>query len=351
MAKRVCWLALAFCLPLCLLSPIANGNGAAPAPLFDSDQVLNVRIAAAFDIDPRDWPVDEYVSGQFYYTAGNGELVELDVGIKVRGQYRRRPEVCSFPPLRLNFKKSQVKDTFFAGQDKLKLVTHCSTGSHFYEQAILAEFLAYRILNQLTDISFRVRLLRIEYTNISDGKSFHGYGILIEHKDNLAKRIGMPPLSVEKIPVSELDLDYLNLVSVFQYLIGNTDFASSAGGSGGECCHNHTLFGSEGDPYYSIPYDFDMSGFVDAPYAAPNPKLRLESVQERLYRGRCINNDLLPATLEHFRAKRYEIEAMVREQPELSQRRRSDMLNYIDKFYRSISSSRGIKRNLVRKCR
>jgi len=351
MAIGVRWVMLASFFLVCLPTPYAKGDITAPAPLFDSDQILNVRIVAPFDVIARERPVEEYVSGQFYYTASDGELVEFDVGIRARGNFRRRPDICSFPPLRLNFKKSQVKDSLFAGQDKVKLVTHCTANSYNYEQAVIAEFLAYRILNLLTDISFRIRLLQIEYVTPGVEKSIEGYGILIEHKDNLAERLGVSSLVVDNTPVSSLDPDYLNLTSIFQYLIGNTDFSPITGSPGEECCHNHTLFGNEGEPYYSIPYDFDMAGFVGAPYAMPNPKLRLDSVQERLYRGRCINNDLLPVTLEAFSAKRDEIESIVREQPELSTRKRREILRYISRFYSSLSSQRGLDRNLVRKCK
>ena len=334
-----------------LSAPMAMGDDGDPNPLFSSDEIIDVRIVAPFDVITEDRPIEEYVPGQFFFTADDGELVELDVGIRARGHYRRRPDVCPFPPMRLNFKKSQVKDSLFAGQDKLKLVTHCTSGSYFYEQAILAEFLAYRILNQLTDISFRVRLLRVEYATPGVDESVTGYGILIEHDDNVAERIGAAPLVVDNIPLSGLDPDYLNLVSVFQYLIGNTDFSPIVGSPGGDCCHNHAPFGEEGKLYYSIPYDFDMSGFVNAPYAMPNPKMRLDSVQERLYRGRCINNDILPLTLETFVAKRDDIESVVRDRPELSSRKRSEILKYIDQFYRSVAKPRGINRNLVKKCK
>jgi hypothetical protein len=344
-------LTLACILPACLSVANAQEESATATPLFNGDEMLNVRIIAPFDVLAQERPVDEYVAGTFYLDVGDGELVELDVGLRTRGNYRRRQDVCSFPPLRLNFKKKQVKETLFDGQDKLKLVTHCTTDSFIYEQGIIAEYLAYRILNLMTDYSYRVRLLLIEYETTGTDKSFDGYGILIEHKDSVTERLEIAPLSVETAPVSTLDLDYLNLTSVYQYLIGNTDFSPISGAAGAECCHNHTLFGNEGEPYYSIPYDFDMSGFVGAPYATPNPKLRLDSVQERLYRGRCVNNDLLPETLAAFTASRDEIEALIREQPELSGRKRRDILKYIDQFYRSVSNNRGIDRNLVRKCK
>lgn len=326
-------------------------DDAAARGLFSSNDVLDVRVIAPFDVIARERPVDEYLPGKLQYAGDDGELVELDVGIRARGRYRRRPNVCSFPPLRLNFKKSQTKETVFAGQDKLKLVTHCSTGSYLYEQAIIAEYLTYRILNTLSDKSFNVRLLKIHYANADDEDGIDSHAILIEHKNDVAKRIGAAPLEVQKTTVDSLEPDYLNLTSVFQYLIGNTDFSPIVGSPGGNCCHNHTLFGQEGQPYYSIPYDFDMSGLISAPHAQPNPKLRLESVQERLYRGRCVNNERLPGTLELFAERRPDIEALIREQAELSPAKRRDMLGYIDDFYRTISRPRSVERHFIKKCK
>lgn len=345
------WVAIAGSLLLCLSIAHSKGNGNDIDPLFASDEVLFARIVAPFDRISKERPVDEYVAGNFSYTDSDGDLMELDVGLRARGHYRRQPDVCGFPPLRLNFKKSQVRETLFAGQDKLKLVTHCTTGSFIYEQGILAEFLAYRILNLLTDTSFRVRPLHIQYASPDGGKTFDGFGILIEHKDSVAKRLGIPPLSIDGTTVSSLDPQYLNLTSVFHYLIGNTDFSPIAGAKGGECCHNHALFGVADAPYYSIPYDFDMSGFVSAPYASPHPKLKLDSVQERLYRGRCVNNDLLPASFAKLQEKRTDIETLVDEQAGLSGKRRRELLDYIDDFFRTISKPRSVERHFIKKCK
>lgn len=342
--------AAAFLLLAMSISAARDQSDAAARVLFSSNEVLEVRVIAPFDVIASERPIDEYLPGKLQYAGDDGELVELDVGIRARGRYRRRPNVCSFPPLRLNFKKSQTKDTVFAKQDKIKLVTHCSTGSYLYQQAIIAEFLTYRILNTLTDQSFRVRLLKINYANAEDEDGIDSHAILIEHKNDLAKRIGAEALEVQKTTVANLEPEYLNLTSVFQYLIGNTDFSPIVGSPGGNCCHNHTLFGSEGRPYYSIPYDFDMSGLISAPHAQPNPKLRLESVQERLYRGRCVNNDRLPKTLQLFAEKRPDIEALIRDQAELSPAKQRDMLSYIDDFYRKISRPRSVERHLIKKC-
>ena len=344
---------MAVCTVVALLGLTAPQTAAAEpvsGGLFGSDETLKVRIVAPLEVLRKERPEKDYVSGKFVFDTGNG-ATELDVGIRTRGNYRRRPDVCVFPPLRLNFKKSQVKGTLFANQDKLKLVTHCGNKSHTYGQAVISEFLAYRILNLMTDISFRVRLLEIQYETPDDGKQFEAYGILIEHRDALAERIGAAPLRTVKTEVEQLELEYLNLTSVYHFLIGNTDFSPIAGAVRGPCCHNHALFGNEGEPIYSVPYDFDMSGFVDAPYAAPNPKLRLDSVKERLYRGRCVNNDRLPATVNAFLEKREEIEDLISAQPQLATRNRADKLKYVAQFYKTISSERRLQRSVIRKCK
>jgi len=350
--RRLQWAIVVSCLFWTLSTSAAKAqNGETVDPLFASDEILEVRIVAPIDVIIKERPIDEELAGTFHYTAGDGKSVALDIAVRARGLYRRRPDVCPFPPLRLNFKKSQVKDSLFAGQDKLKLVTHCRTGSYVLEQAVIAEYVAYRILNLLTDTSFHVKLLRINYTSTNDDPGINGYGLLIEHKDRLAKRIGIPVFTIDKMGVADLPADYVNLISVFHYLIGNTDYSLVNSAPGKDCCHNHTPFGGEDKPYYSIPYDFDMSGLVAAPYASPNPTLRLSSVQERLYRGFCVNNDLLPATLEEFQAKRDDIENLIRDQAELSRPKRKEMLRFIDDFYRTTARTKSVDRYFVNRCR
>ena len=54
----------------------------------------------------------------------------------------------------------------------------------------------------------------------------------------------------------------------------------------------------------SADSDFDSSGFVNAPYAAPDEQLGLSSVRDRQYRGYCIHNtQALAAAAEGFDAE------------------------------------------------
>ena len=319
-------------------------------PLFASDEILDVRFVAAFDDIILNRENTEYVPGKFQFKTDNGESIELDAGVRARGHFRRHRDVCLFPPLQLNFKKSQTANTLYAGQNKLKLVTHCQSRSYVYEQAIISEYLAYRIFNLLSDTSFRVRLLRIEYANTDDDDGTSAYGFFIEHKKRLEKRLGMQALDIETTTIESLEPEFLNLSSVFQYLIGNTDFSPIVGPAGENCCHNYSLFTTEDGTQYSIPYDFDQAGIVNAPHAAPNPKLRLSSVQERLYRGRCVNNALLTETFDKLIGKRAEIEALISEQEGLSSSTRKDMRKYISSFFRTISSERAVNRDIIKRC-
>lgn len=330
--------------------PVLADETPAASPLFASDTILDVKITAPLAQLSRERSVDEYLPGTFQFKNDDGEYTTFDVGIRARGHFRAKPSVCAMPPLRLNFKKSQLKDSLFAGQDKLKLVTHCQPNSFYYEQAMLSEYLSYRILNILSDNSFRVRLIRVSYVDADGGDGDENYAFLVEHKDQLGARIGLPPLDIESTTIDRLDPAYLNLTSVFQYLIGNADFSPIAGSPGDQCCHNYTLFGRDDAPFISVPYDFDMTGMVAPPHAQPNPKLRLDSIKERIYRGRCINNEILDSTLQLFLEKRAAIEALVNDQPELGSSTRGDMLKYIRSFYRTISAERAVKRNMLSKC-
>lgn len=321
-------------------------------PLFRSDSTLRVRIVSALHTIAEERPNEDYLPGTLSYTADDGTTVDLEIGIRTRGNFRRREDICLFPPLRLNFKKKQVEGTLFEGQDKIKLVTHCNPSSYIYEQAVVAEYLAYRILNLLTDFSFRARLLIVEYAQSPDDEGFETFAALIEHGERMAKRTGVPELEVDRTDFSNLDWQHQNLMSVYQFFLGNTDFSPVRVAGNNDCCHNYALFGAPGElPYFAVPYDFDMSGFVNPPHAAPNPALKIDSVRDRLYRGRCSTNDFLPRSFDVFMQRRQEITDLVNKQEELGTRSREDLLRFIDGFYRTISSERRTEREIVRRCR
>ncbi len=321
-----------------------------PDPLFQSNDVIDVRIVAPMSTLLLKRPYDEELDGQLQYTNDAGETVSLDIEVKTRGRFRRDVKVCRFPPLRLDFKKPQTDDTLFDKQDKVKLVTHCQA-TLAYEQVLLREYLAYRILNVMTDISFRVRLMRITYVDSEEKRRDETqFGFLIEHRDRLSKRIDKSYLEVERTSVRSLQADYANLISLYQYMIGNTDFSPIMASDGETCCHNHVLFGNDNEPVWSVPYDFDQSGLVNAPHAAPNALFRIRSVRQRLYRGRCRHNEHLPATIESFVEKRDDLFALIDELDGFSKRSLSSTHKFFESFYDSIGSERKVKSALIKGC-
>ncbi len=323
-------------------------TGKAPDALFQNDETLQVTITAPLTSLVKERSKEDYLPGIFQFTEADGSVVDLDLQIRTRGHFRHR--TCDFPPLRLNFKKSQTDGTLFDKQNIMKLVVHCEN-SNKYEQIVLREFLAYRIFNAITDLSFRVRLLRVTYVDSEEQRKQQTYyAYLIEHKKRLAKRHDRKEEIIERATIGSIQSDQLNLTSIFELLIGNTDFSPIAGAPGDMCCHNYVLFGNSVDPLVAIPYDFDQSGIVNAPYAAPSPNFRIRNVRSRLYRGRCVNNEHVPASLQKFRDGRDEIFAVIDAQEGLTSGTRKSIVKYIDKFYDLINDPRDVDKNIISKC-
>jgi hypothetical protein len=333
-----------------ILTVPAASPAADPDPLFGDDRMLDVRLSAPFEQLMQERSDEDELAGTFIMTTGEDARIEFDVDIRTRGNFRRKSNICRFAPLRINFRKSQVQGTLFTGQDKLKLVTHCNDSSYSYQQAVIKEYLAYRILNLLTDFSYRVRLLRITYVFADDdNEEAIGYAFFIENDDRMGKRIGLQQQKVSAVELGSLQPDYTNLTSVFQYLIGNLDFSPLQGAEGEDCCHNHAVFGDKHGTFWSIPYDFDMSGLVNAKYNAPNVRLGQLTTRQRIYRGRCVNNDKLPATLQLFLQRRSAIESVLAGQPELDGGTLRSLNSYIKSFYKKIDDDQAASR-LSKEC-
>ena len=288
---------LLFVLPAVEAQQVEPEDGQHVAPLFASHAPLQVTIEAPLTTLMRDRPKQEYLDGTFSFTGNDSVERTIDLKIRTRGKYRRQESHCDFAPIRLNFRKKQVVDTVFAGQDKLKLVTHCQNYRSKYEQLVLREYLAYRFLNVMTNKSYGVRLLQINYVDTEGAKPLTKFGFVIEEEDDAVERNGMYSIKSGYLSGNDLDPVQQNLVHVFQYMIGNTEYSLLRAEPDEYCCHNIDMMSAtKGVPFTPLAYDFDFAGIVNAPYAEPNPRYNLRSVRQRLYKGLCKNNDLLPGT-------------------------------------------------------
>ena len=329
----------------------SEDGGGEITPLFTSNEILDVTIRAPFTTIMRERSEDEDRFATLTYNDAVEGSVTVELGVQARGRYRRQARVCKWAPLRLNLRKSSLENTVFAGSDKMKLVTHCRNNSDRYTQALLAEHLAYRILNLVTEASFRVRLLRITYVDTDkDDRERIELGFVIEHKDQVARRIGLAANDAQQTTIEVLDARHTNLSSIYQFLIGNTDFSPIRAAPGEACCHNYVLFGAEEGQMLAIPYDFDMSGIVDAPHASPNPRFGLRNVQERLYRGRCVNNEHVDASVQAFLDQKQAIYDLINANELFQPRTRKDTLRFLDAFFAIIESPERVRRQLIDKC-
>jgi len=235
------------------------------------------------------------------------------------------------PPLKLNFKKKELKEAGLAKFDDMKLVTQCMKGDGNSKTSVLREYLAYKVYNEITEDCFRVQLLKITYKDIENGKTSKQWGFLIEDTAEMRNRLGATK-SEQKRGFEKEAFNHACFykTAVFQYMIGNSDWDISAG-------RNIKTVMKDGK-VLAIPYDFDFSGLVDASYAMPNGNYEMSSVQERVYMG--FKEDLvhLDATLEIFKAKQSDIINLVKDFKVLRMGDRRYVVNYLNSFYNNIET-------------
>lgn len=336
----------------CLLASAAEA--ADPAPLFREDAVLDVRIEAPFEVLMDVRPDEAYLKGTFIMTDLDGQERHVSLKLRTRGSYRRDKSHCDFAPIRLNFPKNDVYDTRLAGQDKLKLVTHCRSHEIEYEYYLLREYLAYRLFAELSETSFGVRLLRVAYYDPHEENEITRYGFVIEDDKAVAKRNGVKRVKRRIVAHDDHDAARQNLVHVFQFMIGNTEYSLTSPEPSKNCCHNvELLSATKAAPFIALPFDFDFSGLVNAAYAEPNARYPIRSVRTRYYKGRCSNNALLPETLALFQRKRDDVFAIIDSIAAIDAktgRALRPARRYIEGFYEVIDDRDEVEKRLVGHC-
>lgn len=322
-------------------------------PLFQNHEALKAVLTAplAQTYAQRDSDVRLYFPGQWTYLDENGESQRLDVSIRIRGNFRKQH--CQLPPIRLNFKKSQVKNTLFKGQNKLKLVSPCQHGLEA-QQKLLLEYLAYRVYEILTDHSFGARLIRLSFVDSDDKIApWTDLAFVIEDESDIAKRLELDKARVAENRFEELDQPMTAVYELFQLLISNHDYSVLQGPVGDYCCHNSVMYTRKdaADKRIPIPYDFDMSGLVNAKYAAPPDHLPIRLVRTRYYRGLCQPDDVMQQALEHVLSKKEEILTLFESTEELSRLSRNRSLAYIKRFFAILEDEDSLQEQVLDRCR
>ncbi|MES2177141.1 MAG: hypothetical protein V4550_04685 [Gemmatimonadota bacterium] len=278
------------------------------------------------------------------YIGADAKPVTVPLKVKTHGIWRLKH--CEFPPLRFNFANKQVKGTLFHDLEKPKVVSTCkNTDQH--EQLVLREMQLYRIYRTLTPASHRVRTLRISYADSATGKvEATRYGFLFEDPDKVAERLGGKMSKVKGASASDVEPELYSLVFAFEYFISNLDFSFNG-------LHNGQLVVKpDASPLLPVPYDFDFSGAVNAPYATVDARLGTKKVRERLFRGYCELKDDFPAAFQKLRDRKDAIYALYRDDVGklLDPGTVRETLEYYDEFYDRIKTDTDAERNVWSTC-
>ena len=331
---------------ICSLAWTAPALAQQPKPLFAASEPIHLVIQA-----PLSGLIRTRSSTPVQGTLTDPSGQSLPVALSARGITRRSADTCEFPPLRVQFTSAPPATSLFAGQKKLKLVTHCRSSASF-QQYVLLEYSAYRMYNVLTPHSFQVRLANIDYRDADGRPIISRVGYFLEDLGDVAARNGLKETHApERIPATNLSSSDAARYALFQHMIANHDWSMRAGPVGQDCCHNAELIGPlAAGQTIVVPYDFDFSGYVNAPYALPPDQLRIGSVRSRAYRGYCINNSDVLVAARQMRDARPQMVAAVTSTPGLDARTQARAISFLDGFFADIASDATVNEKLLRRC-
>ncbi|WP_114226622.1 MULTISPECIES: hypothetical protein [Sphingomonas] len=328
-----------------ILATAAAAHAGPATPLFSSEEPITITVSA---------PIAQLTSDRDETNKRDGTLTvggeTLPIRLNPRGITRREADVCDFPPLRVEF-TSKPKSGLFAGQKSLKLITHCRN-SPSHQQYVLLEAAAYRMYNVLTPLSFRTRLANVTYTNPQGRPVVTRVGFFLEDLDDVARRNDLKKVHEgDRVPLERLSAADGGRFALFEYFISNLDWSMRAAPKGEPCCHNGRLLQSPaGGAYVPVPYDFDFSGLVNAPYATPPAGVPVSSVRSRLYRGYCVHNRTALAAAADIRSKRAQLLQALNSTPGLLPATAQRAAAFLDPMWTQFATDHSVQSSILARC-
>jgi len=273
----------------------------------------------------------------------NHKMVEWEVELSPRGNMRNK--YCDLPPLKLEFSKEDLINVGFnPAFDDFKLVHTCKDDEE-HRALVMREYLAYKLYNELTDFSFQVQLLDFSLED-SKGKLYKvaSKGFLIEKDDELAQRLNGRVLKPTNVSRDALQADVFDMMSLFQFMIGNTDWFVYN-------LHNIKVLKVEGQLFpIPIPYDFDYAGLVNADYAIPEKRLPVTDIKDRYYLGACRTHEELQPVFQKFKEKKEKMLIICTEFSPLPKPVREEITDYINTFFKILEDEKSCKKMIVQHC-
>jgi hypothetical protein len=324
-----------------------NNYSLAQTPIPDSSQKSFrlfeeknlIEISLRFDLSTyfRTKPQKDYLKANITFHLSKTDSINKDIRLRTRGIFRNK--YCLYAPIELNFKKANFGYTDLNRISKIKLVPPCSSDKE-NEDYVLREYLAYKLFNVLTDTSFRVRLLIVNYIDTKKKrKPIRKYGFFIEPVEMLTARTNSMQIKSRSLNQKSIFPKVMDRLAIFNYMIGNYDWAVP--GQHNVLVIKPMVFESLGLGI-AIPYDFDWTGLVNADYAIPAEIVGTQTVRERIFLGVCRSKEVYQKDLEIFLKKKDEFYKVINEFPYLNQGVKKDMTGYLNGFFDKIEGRRDL---------
>lgn len=310
--------------------------------LFQGDEPLSIRLAYSFKEIKKNTNDSIYFPSVLHYSTDDQKWDSLNVTVRGRGNFRRKN--CFFTPMRIKIKKAEAQGTLFQGHKSLKLVLPCQVASNFND-LVIREYLCYQMYGCVSPYTFNTKLLDLRVTDrgTKQGKSYPVKAFFIEDDDDAAKRFAGKVVDEDLHPRVMNDTSCLR-VDLFQYMIANTDWSSSF--------HHNCKVIRAGEKYLPIAYDFDMAGFVNAPYATYSETLDIKSVRDRVYRGYCRDEGTTQFVRKDFIGKRScVLEILDRYGSNFSTKELTEMKKYIQEFFDILVDDNSFQHQILKNCR
>jgi hypothetical protein len=308
--------------------------------LFNSDTILSITLKGDIRklLNNRTGE-NNYIPIILSYKEENSNQIYLPIGVKTRGHFRREKGNCLYPPLLLHFSNTNAP-SLFPENTSLKLVMPCRG-----EDFIIHEWLVYKLYNLITPQSFKARLVKVRLEDTGNKKMPSAfYGIILEEDQEMARRNNDIILKKKISPQQTTNGPFIKM-AVFEYLIGNTDWSV-------EFLQNIKLIAhdSTSEPV-AVPYDFDLSGIVNAPYAKPAEELNMSSVHERRYRGYCVKDPkIFDSSIVFYNRLKNDIYKTYTDCSLLDKKYITETLKYLDEFYSTINNPKAFQKAFEYPC-
>jgi hypothetical protein len=316
--------------------------------LFKSTEPINIELFVnkkelLKDVDEK----HEYHHALIRYSTEKEGNKELNFGISTRGHFRKDPQNCKLPPLKLKVPKEVSQgDNLFSGQNKIKLVLPCMTGNDRYQECLILEYLIYKCYELFTEKSYRTRLVNISLNDSINKKQEQLFtGFFLEEADQMANRNKGKILSFKRYHPENVNREQMTILAVFEYFVGNTDWSV-------DVSHNINLLFIENQTVpIAVPFDFDWSGLVDAPYAVPSEVLKITSVKQRLFRGYERSMEEYEPVIKLFNEKKSDIYNLFNSCIWLCEKTKQNTIKYFDEFYETINDAKKLEKEFIKNCR